>query len=482
MHTDMETRPVDPNDEARAVPDVQETAESLDEASPFGPGSGHGRRAWTRWAIYAGIVILALLAVYLLTRRSEQQSVAAGHNHGAAPAADSAQPVMLSAEEAGRIGVTYAAAALGPLGKEVRTVGQVTFDETRVKAVSPKIDGWVEHLDVDYTGQSVQAGAPLLAIYSPMLVQAQEELLLAKRLQSDVAGGSAEARRSADDLLSSTRRRLAYWDIPAADVARIERSGQVQRTLTLRAPVSGFVIEKNVLAGQKIMAGETLYRIADLGTVWVEGEVFEQDLPSVRLGQRVGIELQALPGRTFTGRVAFVFPTVNEETRTARVRVELPNPGLQLKPGMYATIRLTGVARPTVLSVPRSAVLATGERNLVFVKRADGMLEPRRVVPGISTDERTEILSGLAAGDTVVASATFLVDAESNLGSALGGMGNMPGMDMTAPGGDRPRAVPVPKGGTPPATAPRATPRPSPAAPTSPMPGMDHSGHTIPEE
>jgi len=377
------------------------------------------------------IPLAAIVAVYFATLGSKQEAEVVGHGHGTAR--DSARPVMLSSDEAKRIGVTYAVASVGALSREIRTVGQVTFDERRVKVISPKVDGWVERLYVDFTGQAVEAGAPLLAIHSPMLVTAQEELLLAKRLQSEVANGSEDARGSAAELVSSSRRRLAYWDTAASDIARIESTAQVQRTLTLHSPVSGFVVEKNVLQGQRIMAGDPLYRIVDLSTVWMEGEVFEQDLPSVRLGQRVTADLEALPGQAFRGRITYVYPTLNADTRTARVRVEVPNPGLRLKPGMYATFRLTGSGRASALSVPRTAVLSTGERNLVFVKRPDGMLEPRLVVLGMATDDRIEILHGVAAGDTVVASATFLIDAESNLGTALGGMGDMPGMDMTAP-------------------------------------------------
>jgi len=377
------------------------------------------------------IPLAAIVAVYFATLGSKQEAEVVGHGHGTAR--DSARPVMLSSDEAKRIGVTYAVASVGALSREIRTVGQVTFDERRVKVISPKVDGWVERLYVDFTGQAVEAGAPLLAIHSPMLVTAQEELLLAKRLQSEVANGSEDARGSAAELVSSSRRRLAYWDIAASDIARIESTAQVQRTLTLHSPVSGFVVEKNVLQGQRIMAGDPLYRIVDLSTVWMEGEVFEQDLPSVRLGQRVTADLEALPGQAFRGRITYVYPTLNADTRTARVRVEVPNPGLRLKPGMYATFRLTGSGRASALSVPRTAVLSTGERNLVFVKRPDGMLEPRLVVLGMATDDRIEILHGVSAGDTVVASATFLIDAESNLGTALGGMGDMPGMDMTAP-------------------------------------------------
>jgi RND family efflux transporter MFP subunit len=203
--------------------------------------------------------------------------------------------------------------------------------------------------------------------------------------------------------------------------------------LVLRSAVSGFVVEKNVLQGQRVMAGDALYKIADLSRVWLEGDVYEQDLPSVHVGQRADAELQAVPGSIVAGRVAYISPMLNAETRTVRVRVELANPGRRLKPGMFATLRLTVAADGRVLTVPRAAVLSTGERHLVFVKRADGMLEPRVVEIGVASTDRIEILRGLALGDTVVASATFLIDAESNLGTALGGMGNMPGMDIAAP-------------------------------------------------
>lgn len=393
------------------------------------------RRNVVRGAIYGGVLLVTLGGVYLATRTSDAPTeVAAGHDHGTAAAAgDSAQPVSLTSEQARRIGVTYAVASIGPLQKEVRTVGQVTYDETRVRDISPKIDGWVERLFVNATGQPVAMGQPLLTIYSPMLVQAQEELLLARKLGIEVAGASSESQRSAQELLESARRRLAYWDIPRGDIAEIERSGQVRRTLTLRSTASGFVLEKSVVAGQKIMGGEALYKVADLSTVWVEGEVFEQDLANVRLGQQVQTDFQALPGEHRVGRISYIYPTINPETRTARVRVVLPNGDLRLKPGMYATLRITGAERGGVLTVPRSAVLSTGERNIIFVREADGRLVPREVALGAGNDDRVEIIRGLSTGETVVASATFLVDAESNLGTAFGGMGDMPGMDVSAP-------------------------------------------------
>lgn len=424
---------------------VPSTANRADD--PFGDGRMTRRRRWITAA--GGVLLLAGAggAALVLTRGETAVSDASAHaSHGAAPVGQTVNPVMLTSDQAQRIGVTYATAAVTPMRREVRTVGQVTFDETRMRAISPKVEGWVEQLYVDYTGQLVAAGQPLLAIYSPMLVAAQEELLLAVRLTQDVSAGSADARQGADDLLTSTRRRLAYWDIPASEIAAIERTGQVRRAMTLRAPHGGYVLEKNVLAGQKVMMGEALYKVADLSTVWVEGEVFEQDLAAIRLGQSVHAEFESMPGRTRQGRITYIYPTVNPETRTARIRVALTNPRMELKPGMYATLRVDGSgATATALTVPREAVLMTGQRNIVFVRRADGMLEPRDVTVGAANDDRVAILSGLAAGDVVVSSATFLVDAESNLGALLGGMGTTPGtgISMPSPGAQLP-AAPAP--------------------------------------
>jgi Cu(I)/Ag(I) efflux system membrane fusion protein len=401
-------------------------------ASPFGtPAPSRRRRA----VILVGMTVAlgaAAVVAWLATRTVEPAPVTAAHNHNVA-AGDTPQSVTLAPEEARRIGVTYTTAIMSPLVTEVRTVAQVAYDETRVKAIAPKLDGWVDQLYVSYTGQPVRAGEPLLAIYSPMVVAAQQELLLATRLEKDVSGAAGETRMGAASLREAARRRLLYWDVSAADVDQLERSGEVQKTIVLRAPVSGVVVEKNVLAGQKIMAGDALYKVADLRVVWVEGEVFERDLPAVHVGQEVEAEFQALPGKPRSGRISYVYPSVSSETRTARVRVEMANADLALKPGMYATIRIQGAAGASVLNVPRSAVLSTGERDLVFVRRPDGRLEPHEVQVGLANETHVQILRGLDTGATVVASATFLVDAESNLRSLLGGMGNMPGMDMTAP-------------------------------------------------
>ena len=422
------------------------------------------RRTIVRSAMYAGVLLAAALVVFLATQGSEEPAAAgAGHDHAATGGAgDSAQPVALTAEAARRIGVTYATATLGPLGREIRSVGQVTFDESRVQAISPKVDGWVERLYVNTTGQPVAVGQPLLTIYSPMLVQAQEELLLARRLQADVAAGGAEASRNAQELLTSARRRLQYWDVLPAEIAAVERAGVARKALTLRSPAAGHVLEKNVLPGQRVMAGDALYRVADLRSVWVEGEVFEQDLADMRVGQVVHADFQALPDDHRMGRIAYIHPTLNPETRTARIRVVVPNGDLRLKPGMYATLRIESGRTTSVVTVPRDAVLSTGQRHIVFVRGRDGRLVPREVALGVAGGERVEIRRGLLAGETVVASATFLIDAESNLGKALGGMGDMPGMEMNTP--------PTPLPMQPPPARPQPAPQPGPAP-------VDHSGH-----
>ena len=430
--------PLNDTDEAakEATASPNDIATSGDQ-SPFAPNARRSRGLAR--SIFVAALAIAVLAAYLATRSKRQTQPAPAHDHSAATA-ENARPVMLTDEEARRIGVTYTTVTMGRLATEVRTVAQVTYDETGLKTIAPKLDGWVDHLYVDITGQTVRKGDPLLAIYSPMVVAAQQELLLADQLANDMAAASSDAQRGSAELRDAARRRLLYWDVPPDEVQRIESTGTIQKSVTLRSPVSGVIVDKAVLSGQKIMAGDPLFKVADLSVVWLEGEVFERDLASVHMGQLVRAEFQALPGKSRTGRVTYVYPTVNPDTRTARIRVELANRDFTLKPGMYATIFIQGTTRAPSLALPRSAVLTTGERNLVFVRRSDGMLEPRDITVGVATDEEIQVLGGLRAGDTVVKSATFLIDAESNLGTALGGMGNMPGMDMAAP-----RSAPPPK-------------------------------------
>jgi Cu(I)/Ag(I) efflux system membrane fusion protein len=346
------------------------------------------------------------------------------------------QPVMLTVAQAHAIGVTYTVVTRGPLVRTVRTVGQVVPAEPGLADVTPKVDGFVDRLFVDATGATVRRGQPLLALYSPMLVSAQEELLTALRLAQLVDTTAGEAWRNAQDLVTATRRRLSYWDISAEQIARLERTGEVTKTLTLPAPFDGVVLEKMVVAGQSVMPGMKLYRLADLRTVWIEGEVFEQDLGLIRIGAPARVELAAYPGRELAGRVSFVWPTVDEQSRTGRVRIAVSNPGRLFRPGMYATLFFEAPLGRELLSVPAEAVVMTGEHNVVFVVAPDGALEAREVILGARAGDRMEIRSGLTAGERVVASANFLIDAESRLSSGTG-MAAMPGMNMAPPKQER---------------------------------------------
>lgn len=333
--------------------------------------------------------------------------------------------VHLTPEQEQTLGVIYTTVTRGSVTKTVRTVGEIGAPEPRIVDVTPKIDGFVEELFVSYTGESVRRGQRLLTIYSPMMVAAQEELLTARRMLDRVNPDAGEPWHRAADMVAAARRRLEYWDVTDEQIDAIEQSGEVRKALTLVAPAGGIVLDKDVLQGQRVMEGQRLYRIADITEVWVEGDVFEQDLQFVYVGQRAHIEVSAYPGEHLMGRVSFVYPTMDETSRTNRVRVTVPNPGLRLKPGMFATIFLDATIGADALTVPLDAVIVTGERNVVFVRQSPGMLTPRAVVLGARSGDRVQILSGLDEGETVVAAANFLVDAESRLASTGGGM---PGM------------------------------------------------------
>ncbi len=380
------------------------------------------------------LVGASVITVVLFTRSGSSQGGAessmGGHDMSAmgGGGGDELNPVALSSDAARRIGVTYATAELRRLDRTLQTVGMVAYDETLLADVSPKIEGWAEELHVDFTGAVVQEGQPLLDVYSPVLVSAQEELLLARRLV-DGTESQPESRAAikAQDLLASARRRLDYWDVPADEIERIETQGVVTKTITFRSPASGIVVEKNIVQGGRFMPGTQLYRIADLSRVWVEAEIFEKDLSLLRLGQRARVSFEAYPGKSLSAVVTYVYPTVRMEARTGRIRLELDNRDLSLRPGMYARVEFPLPASESRLVVPRSSVLTTGDRSVVFVSE-HGMLMPREVVTGLLNGEGVEILSGLEPGEVVVSSATFLIDAESNLSSAMDAMAGMEGI------------------------------------------------------
>jgi Cu(I)/Ag(I) efflux system membrane fusion protein len=389
----------------------------------------------------SAVLTLTLLGLASCRSKSDSQAMAgmtAEEHARTAGAKDTTggtgrEPVHLTAEQAQAIGMTYTVVSRGPLERTVRTVGQVVAAEPNLAEITPKVDGFVDELLVDATGVAVKRGQPLLTIYSPMLVAAQQELLTAARLAASLDTSDADARRNAQTLVAASRRRLAYWDISADQIDRLERTGEVTKTLTLSAPFDGIVLDKMVVKGQSVMPGMKLYRLADLSTVWVEGEVFEQDLAFIRVGAPARVDVAAYAGRAFAGRVSFVSPTVDEQSRAGRVRVVLSNPAGLLKPGMYATLFFDVRIGSDVLTLPAEAVVMTGERNLVFAVGTDGVLEPRDVVLGPRAGERLQILRGVAEGERVVASANFLVDAESRLGTGSG-MAGMPGMDIEQPG------------------------------------------------
>lgn len=344
--------------------------------------------------------------------------------------------VRLTAGELATFGITFGTAEVRPLTRTIRTVGLVDFDETRMAYVSPKFGGWVEQLHVDFTGQAVRGGQPLAEVYSPDLVSAQEELLLADGMAGDVGGSRVEdVADGARNLVASARRRLAYWDISDEQIDRLLETGEVRKTLTLHAPVSGIVMEKDVFEGQSFEPGRNLYMIADLTEVWVNAEIFEADAGLVREGMTADITVDALPGRSWSGRVEYVYPTLQDRTRSMRARIALGNPDGRLKPGMYATVRLSADMDET-LTVPLTAVLYSGERAVVFVDMGGGELMPHEVVVGIRGEERVEIVSGVEAGQRVVTSAQFLLDSESNLAEVMRAMmaqmnmSDMEGMDM----------------------------------------------------
>ena len=306
------------------------------------------------------------------------------------------------------IGVKLAKAELRPLSGGIRTVGVVTTDERRVAQIHMKFDGFIETLYVNFTGQAVRRGDPLLSVYSPDLLATEQELILAERMHSDIGKTLAEAARN----------RLLLWDMSPADIDRVARSGKPVRAVTLRSPVSGLVLTKNALPGARVMPGDTLYVIADLSSVWILADVYESDLPFVHAGQMAQVTLSS-SGQSWTGPVTFVAPVVDEATRTAKVRIELANPAGLLKPDMYADVTLQ---KPVgdVITVPDSAVMQTGTRSIIFVQTAPGQFTPREVRTGAKAEGLYQIRSGVQAGETVVADSNFLVDSESRLRSAIG--------------------------------------------------------------
>ncbi len=360
----------------------------------------------------------------------------------AASTGEAASVIAIDPSTIQMMGIRTAEVTRGPLRRLIRTVANVDYDETALADVTTKYKGWIEKLYVDATGALVNPGDPLFEIYSPELYSAQTEYLAALSAQS----GSPSAEDRA--LLDSARNKLKFYDISGAQIAELEKTRTATKTLTITAPISGFVVEKNVVVGQMVDSGMKLYRLADIGVVWVYAQVYEQDLSAVQLGQEATMTLSYLPDRKFRGRVTYIYPTVDEKTRTARVRMEFHNPGYFLKPGMFATVELVADIAPSAVLVPDSAVLRSGQKNTVFIALPGGKFEARTVALGLSGEnDQDQVLSGLEAGERVVTSGQFMLDSESQLREAIQKMSN-PGGSSTAPAtapasGEAANAVPA---------------------------------------
>jgi RND family efflux transporter MFP subunit len=317
------------------------------------------------------------------------------------------------------IGVRVVPVRRTSLSPDVRAVGIVRFDETRQAEITTKVDGWIRDLHADYTGRTISQGEPLFTLYSPGLLAAQNEYLLA--LRGHATASTAElpsVRDYAERLHQASRERLLRWDFTEADIHELEQRGRATDTIAFRSPVSGTIVEKMAVEGMRVMAGQTLFRVADLSVVWVEADVPEQDMSIVRVGQAARVMLEAFPNEPLIGRTIFVYPTVQEQTRTAKVRFQFANRGRRLKPGMFATVQLSA-PQAEALTVPTDAVLEAGADQLVFVAFGEGRFEPRAVKVGRRTREEIEITAGLKEGEQVATGAAFFLDSESQLRAAV---------------------------------------------------------------
>jgi len=327
--------------------------------------------------------------------------------------------VKVSPERQHLIGVTKETVSRRELRLRIRTVGVVDADETKVADIHSKIQGWIDELYVDYTGKMVRKGDPLLSIYSPELVSTQEEYLLALEAADKYKDSPfPEIVESGEKLVTSARRRLELWDIPDDEIEELERTRVPKKTLTLRSPITGYVTEKHALEGMYVSPQMRLFRITDLSRVWVHADLYEYELQYVSVGQKATFELSYFPGETFEGIVTYVYPYLEEKTRTAKVRLEFPNPGYRLKPGMYANVEMFAELGEH-LAVPEEAVLNTGERAVVYVAVDEASFEPREVVLGPKAGDYWAVLEGLREGEMVVTSANFLIDSESRLRAAV---------------------------------------------------------------
>lgn len=317
------------------------------------------------------------------------------------------------------IGLKTVVVSERPLQKVIRTVGRIEYDERRQATVNTKFEGWIEKLFIDYTGKYVKKGEALAEIYSPELTATQQELIntlkwaaRGKEVKNETLGSMLS--RDADTIVEAARQRLRLWDITDEQIRKIEETGKPVRTLTVYSPVSGYVVQKMAIRGMRVMPGEKLFDIADLSSVWIISDVYENEMQLVREGQTAVISLSYFPGKEFSSKIDYIFPALSGDTRTAKVRFTVPNPGGLLKPQMFTNVEIK-IGLGKKLAIPEDAVIDTGERQVVYVDHGEGNFEPREVQLGARAEGMREVLKGLKAGEKIASSATFLIDAEAQL-------------------------------------------------------------------
>lgn len=379
------------------------------------------------WAI-AGIVIVAAIAAatgfWVLNGENQASPEDQGHVHGAPPlveqpaaASEEEPPTVEITEDAQKlIGVKTVQVEMLDMTRTIRLSGRIDYDEKLLFTVNTKVEGWIERLHVDYTGRAVKKGEPLLEIYSPDLLSAQQELISLSAWEKPEGSSGVQGMLDADSerLKQAARQRLQLWDISDAQIESIIKSGKPERTLTIASPVSGYVVKRYATRGMRVMPGEPLFDLVDLSRVWVVSQVSEPDMALVKPGMETRITVTGLPGTVLNARIDYVYPVISEQTRTLEVRSTLPNPLTALKPRMFATVEISARLGKR-LAVPEDAVMDTGDRQLAYVDRGEGLFEPRVVTSGIRAGGKREIVSGLKAGERVAASALFLIDSEAQL-------------------------------------------------------------------
>ncbi|AOU27891.1 TPA: efflux RND transporter periplasmic adaptor subunit [Legionella pneumophila] len=369
--------------------------------------------------IIKGVVILSLLSLLQVTQAQQAMD-----NHGKMDMKQSTQgnEIVIDPARLQAIGITSEPVRRQVVEKIIRTVGRVEADERLVAHIHVRFDGWIENLFINFTGEKVKADQALFTVYSPELVATQQEYLLALNAQKILSKNTtSSAARGAKSAFQAAHQRLLLWGISEKDIEQLRRTGKITRTMTIHSPIQGTVLKKMALVGMRIEPGDELYTIADLSRLWVLGDIYEYELPYIRLGQMADLTLTYLPNELFKAKLDFIYPTIDMKTRTAKVRFEVDNQKEQLKPGMYVNLELK-IPLGKRLVVPKNAVLLTGERAVVFIYHGNGKIEWWDVTLGVRAGDLLEIVKGVKEGDQIITSANFLIDSESQLKAAMGGM------------------------------------------------------------